>query len=90
MSVDLGAPGFKAIRIVVVAADGLAKHDVFSLPDPFAVIIVDSEQIHTTSVIKKTLNPYWNEHFDVTVKGSSVVTVQIFDQRKSSDKIRVS
>jgi E3 ubiquitin-protein ligase NEDD4 len=52
---------------LVVAANGLAKPDVFSLPDPFAVIIVDSEQTHTTSVIKKTLNPYWNGHFDVSV-----------------------
>jgi E3 ubiquitin-protein ligase NEDD4 len=51
----------------VVSADGLAKRDVFRLPDPFAVITVDSEQTHTTSVIKKTLNPYWNEHFDVYV-----------------------
>ena len=47
---------------LVVAADGLAKPDVFSLPDPFVVIIVDSKQIHATSVITKTLNPYWNEH----------------------------
>ena len=52
---------------LVVAADGLAKLDGFSLPDPFAVIMVDSEQTHITSVIKKTLNPYWNEHFDVSV-----------------------
>jgi Ca2+-dependent lipid-binding protein len=51
----------------VVAADGLAKRDVFRLPDPFAVITVDSEQTHTTSVIKKTLNPYWNESFDMFV-----------------------
>jgi C2 domain len=51
----------------VVAADGLAKRDVFRLPDPFAVITVDSEQTHTTSVIKKTLNPYWNEVFDMSV-----------------------
>jgi E3 ubiquitin-protein ligase NEDD4 len=51
----------------VVAADGLAKRDVFRLPDPFAVITVDSEQTHTTSVIKKTLNPYWNESFDMLV-----------------------
>lgn len=50
---------------VVVAADGLSKRDVFRLPDPFAVITVDAEQTHTTSVIKKTLNPYWNENFDV-------------------------
>ena len=52
---------------LVAAADGLAKLDVFTLPDPFAVITVDSEQTHTTSVIKKTLNPHWNEHFDVSV-----------------------
>jgi len=72
----------KKIRITVVAADGLSKRDVFRLPDPFAVITVDAEQTHTTSVIKKTLNPYWNENFDITVKDSSVIAVQIFDQRK--------
>lgn len=72
----------KKLRITVVAADGLSKRDVFRLPDPFAVITVDAEQTHTTSVIKKTLNPYWNENFDVNVKDSSVIAVQIFDQRK--------
>jgi E3 ubiquitin-protein ligase NEDD4 len=72
----------KKIRVTVVAADGLSKRDVFRLPDPFAVITVDAEQTHTTSVIKKTLNPYWNESFDINVKDSSVVAVQIFDQRK--------
>ncbi|KAH8833564.1 hypothetical protein DL96DRAFT_1577533 [Flagelloscypha sp. PMI_526] len=72
----------KKIRITVVAADGLSKRDVFRLPDPFAIVTVDAEQTQTTSVIKKTLNPYWNESFDVTVKDSSVVAVQIFDQRK--------
>lgn len=70
----------------MVAADGLSKRDVFRLPDPFAVITVDGEQTNTTSVIKKTLNPYWNESFDVTVKESSVVAVQIFDQRKFKRK----
>ncbi|TFY62825.1 hypothetical protein EVJ58_g3620 [Rhodofomes roseus] len=73
----------KKIRITVVAADGLSKREVFRLPDPFAVITVDAEQTHTTSVIKKTLNPYWNESFDISfVKDSSVIAVQIFDQRK--------
>ncbi|CCM03910.1 uncharacterized protein FIBRA_06061 [Fibroporia radiculosa] len=70
----------KKIRITVVAADGLSKREVFRLPDPFAVITVDAEQTHTTSVIKKTLNPYWNESFDM--HDSSVIAVQIFDQRK--------
>ncbi|KIP12373.1 hypothetical protein PHLGIDRAFT_98357 [Phlebiopsis gigantea 11061_1 CR5-6] len=80
MSTSQGQP--KKIRITVVAADGLSKREVFRLPDPFAVITVDAEQTHTTSVIKKTLNPYWNESFDITVKDSSVIAVQIFDQRK--------
>lgn len=34
-------------------------------PDPFAVVTVDGEQTHSTAVIRKTLNPYWNESFDL-------------------------
>lgn len=34
-------------------------------PDPFAVATISGEQTKTTSVIKKTLNPYWNEVFDM-------------------------
>lgn len=52
------------------------------MPDPFAIVTVDGEQTHTTSVIKKTLNPYWNDSFDVMVNDASVVAVQIFDQKK--------
>ena len=36
-------------------------------PDPFAVATIGGEQTKTTSVIKKTLNPYWNEVFDMYV-----------------------
>lgn len=43
---------------------------VIGFPDPFAVATVGGEQTHTTSVIKKTLNPYWNEPFDLYVLGS--------------------
>lgn len=38
---------------------------LLGFPDPFAVATVGGEQTHTTSVIKKTLNPYWNEMFDL-------------------------
>jgi len=31
------------------------------------VATVNGEQTRTTSVIKKTLNPYWNESFDMYV-----------------------
>ena len=36
---------------------GLAKHDVFGLPDLFAVIAVDSVERYVTSMIEKTLDP---------------------------------
>jgi Ca2+-dependent lipid-binding protein len=34
-------------------------------PDPFAVATLGGEQTKTTTVIKRTLNPYWNESFDM-------------------------
>jgi Ca2+-dependent lipid-binding protein len=37
------------------------------LPDPFAVVTVDGQQTKSTTVIKKTLNPYWNESFILCV-----------------------
>lgn len=37
-------------------------------PDPFAVATINGEQTKTTGVIKKTLNPYWNESFDMCVE----------------------
>lgn len=59
---------------------------MFRLPDPFAVVLVDGGQTRTTSVIKKTLNPYWNESFDVDVTPSSIIVVQIFDHKKFKKK----
>lgn len=55
-------------------------------PDPFAVATVNGEQTKTTTVIRKTLNPYWNERFDLRVKEDSVLAVQIFDQKKFKKK----
>ncbi|KAF9432563.1 hypothetical protein BGZ76_010626 [Entomortierella beljakovae] len=76
----------RPIRLTVIAADGLYKRDVFRLPDPFAVVTVDGDQTHTTTVMKKTLNPYWNESFEVKVTNKSVLAVQIFDQKKFKKK----
>ncbi|EEB08801.1 HECT-type ubiquitin-protein ligase E3 Pub1 [Schizosaccharomyces japonicus yFS275] len=76
----------RRLRVTIVAADGLYKRDVFRFPDPFAVLTVDGEQTHTTTVIKKTLNPYWNESFEVTANENSTLAVQIFDQKKFKKK----
>ncbi|KAL7320719.1 hypothetical protein PS15m_000582 [Mucor circinelloides] len=77
----------RTIRLTVIAADGLIKKDLFfKMPDPFAVVTVDGEQTHTTTVMKKTLNPYWNESFDLKVTNESVIAVQVFDQKKFKKK----
>lgn len=49
----------------VLAANSLVKREVFSLPDPFAVVSVDGDQTYTTNTIKRTLSPAWNQHFDM-------------------------
>ncbi|KAJ2346954.1 hypothetical protein GGH91_002022 [Coemansia sp. RSA 2671] len=66
----------------VLAADNLYKRELFRLPDPFVVLTVDGAQTQTTKALKRTLSPYWNETFEVEVKPSSVITAQVFDQRK--------
>ncbi|KAG1065748.1 hypothetical protein G6F41_009017 [Rhizopus arrhizus] len=77
----------RTVRLTVVAADGLIKKDLFfKLPDPFAVVTVDGEQTHTTTVMKKTLNPYWNESFDLKVKSESVIAVQVLYPNKFKTK----
>ena len=53
----------------VVCAKGLAKREFFRLPDVFAKIIVDgSGQHYTTKTVKGTLDPKWNDHFDLYVE----------------------
>ncbi|KAF2740699.1 HECT-domain-containing protein [Polyplosphaeria fusca] len=82
----MDAGGQPNLRVTIIAADGLYKRDVFRFPDPFAVATINGEQTRTTSVIKKTLNPYWNESFDMKVTEESVLAVQIFDQKKFKKK----
>ena len=44
-------------------------YGVFSpteLPDPFAKIVVDdSGQCHSTDVVRSTVDPKWNQHYDL-------------------------
>ncbi|EGX96436.1 ubiquitin ligase (Nedd4/Rsp5p) [Cordyceps militaris CM01] len=75
-----------ADNFIVIAADGLYKRDVFRFPDPFAVATVNGEQTKTSSVSKRTLNPYWNESFDFRVNEGSILAVQVFDQKKFKKK----
>ena len=41
-------------------------HTLAEMPDPFAKIVVDgSGQCHCTDVVKSTLDPKWNQHYDL-------------------------
>jgi len=83
---DSSLPAQPNLRLTIIAADGLYKRDVFRFPDPFAVATLGGEQTKTTTVIKRTLNPYWNEHFDLRATEESILAVQIFDQKKFKKK----
>ncbi|KAI0049149.1 HECT-domain-containing protein [Auriscalpium vulgare] len=73
----------RSIKIAILAASGLVKRDLFSLPSPFAVITLDDDsKLSQTAIMKKTLTPYWNETFDIQVRETSKITIQLFDQRK--------
>ncbi|KAH6899756.1 hypothetical protein B0T10DRAFT_524862 [Thelonectria olida] len=83
---DAGQQGSNINMIPVIAADGLYKRDVFRFPDPFAVATINGEQTKTTTVSKRTLNPYWNESFDFRANEDGILAVQVFDQKKFKKK----
>ena len=56
-----------SVRLTTQTTLTLSAHTGTGFPDPFAVATISGEQTRTTSVIKKTLNPYWNESFDMYV-----------------------
>ncbi|KAI6039354.1 hypothetical protein EDC04DRAFT_1757491 [Pisolithus marmoratus] len=69
----------KTVRITVRSAHSLVK-DRISLPgqpDPYAVVSAGSNQTFTTKSVKGTLNPTWNEHFDITIRRSSTITIRV-------------
>ena len=76
----------RKISLTIVGAEGLAKKELFSYPDPFAIVTVDGEQTSSTSAAKRTLNPNWQETFSLQVSSNSVIAVQIFDQKKFKTK----
>jgi len=57
-----------SVMFSVGSHDGNTRIDLIKnlgFPDPFAVATLGGEQTKTTAVIKRTLNPYWNESFDL-------------------------
>ncbi|XP_013929994.1 PREDICTED: E3 ubiquitin-protein ligase SMURF1 [Thamnophis sirtalis] len=75
------------VRLTVLCAKNLAKKDFFRLPDPFAKIVVDgSGQCHSTDTVKNTLDPKWNQHYDLYVGKSDSITISVWNHKKIHKK----
>lgn len=75
------------IRLTVLCAKNLSKKDFFRLPDPFCKISVDgSGQCHLTDACKNTLDPKWNQHYDLYLSRSDSITVSVWNQKKVQKK----
>ena len=77
------------LKLEVVSASSLKKADTFGKSDPYCVILSNGAIVGKTSVIKKTLDPEWNEGFEITLKeddngdvaiASENIRFEIFDK----------
>jgi E3 ubiquitin ligase SMURF1/2 len=76
---------FSKTKLTIHSAKNLAKKDLLKLPDPFAKVVVgDTGQCHTTEVLKSTLDPKWNQHFDLYVTAEDSIVVSIWNSRKTN------
>uniref|UniRef100_A0A069DZJ0 E3 ubiquitin-protein ligase n=1 Tax=Panstrongylus megistus TaxID=65343 RepID=A0A069DZJ0_9HEMI len=79
--------GAMKIRLTILCARNLARRDLFRLPDPFAKISVDgSGQCHSTDTCKGTLDPKWNQHYDLYITKNDGITISVWNHRKVHKK----
>ncbi|KYM92107.1 E3 ubiquitin-protein ligase SMURF2 [Atta colombica] len=75
------------IYVLVLCARNLARKDLFRLPDPFAKITVEgSGQCHSTDTCKATLDPKWNQHYDLYIGKNDGITISVWNYRKFHKK----
>ena len=64
---------------VTVHKAAVAKADFFGKSDPFVIVTLDGAQA-TTTTIKSTVNPEWNQTFQFPVRSAEpVLQVEVFD-----------
>ena len=80
----------KLLRIKIIKGENLAKKDIFGASDPYVKVslfrgdrdtgIIDSA---STTVIKKSLNPLWNEEFIFRVNSrDNRLLLELFDSNR--------
>lgn len=90
-AIEADAPGTtRLLRIKIISGNSLAKKDIFGASDPYVRItlyrgdrddgIID---IRHTAVIKKSLNPKWDEEFLFRVNPrDNVILFEVFDSNR--------
>ncbi|XP_015905729.1 E3 ubiquitin-protein ligase SMURF2 [Parasteatoda tepidariorum] len=79
--------GAMKIRLTILCAKNLVKRDLFRLPDPFCKVSVDgSGQCHSTDTCKNTLDPKWNQHYDLYIGNNDSITISIWNHKKIHKK----
>jgi hypothetical protein len=83
------APGSSSLQgrrllVKVIKANGLGDKD-FGCADPYCVVLLDDPiQKHTTSVVRNTVNPFWDEHFIFDLDDlTRQVKFEVYNQGKS-------
>ncbi|CAH0394454.1 unnamed protein product [Bemisia tabaci] len=75
------------LRLLILCARNLARKDLFRLPDPFAKISVEgSGQCFSTDTCKATLDPKWNQHYDLYIGKSDGITISVWNHKKIHKK----
>lgn len=64
-----------------ISADDVPSHDRNGKSDPMIIVRIDGEKIFQSAVVKKTLNPVWNEKVKLPVPSRSrnKIAVQVYD-----------
>lgn len=69
------------LRVDVLDGQDLPAADRSGTSDPYVVFTLNEQKVHKTKVIKKTLTPTYNEHFETQVpsRTGGLFTCEVFD-----------
>ncbi|XP_042149733.1 protein unc-13 homolog D-like [Ixodes scapularis] len=70
------------LHVTLVQAEDLVAKDVSGMSDPFCVLRVGSSQAQHSSVKHKTVNPCWNEAFQIRIEdpANDAFCIEVWDK----------
>ncbi|KAK6173984.1 hypothetical protein SNE40_017346 [Patella caerulea] len=76
--------GEKRLLVKVIKASGLASKETGTVEPVCLLLLDDPVQNYSTSAVKNTINPFWDEHFlfDVT-QDTRELRLEVYDRAKS-------